>query len=83
MFTRPEKIERSDKNPYLDEINSSMRSYFSFNTQTHNFWPVYEAIKTYYPIGIRYSYPSLYTEYEGNKLSSNAIPIINKFLLQF
>jgi hypothetical protein len=44
-----------------------MKIYFEFNFQTHNFWPIYEAIKTYYPIGLRYSYPSLYTEYEGQK----------------
>jgi len=44
-----------------------MKSYFAFNPQTHNFWPIYEAIKTYYPIGIGYAYPVLYTEYEGQK----------------
>ncbi|HMI02009.1 MAG TPA: hypothetical protein VK541_05975 [Pedobacter sp.] len=44
-----------------------MKSYFAFNPEIYNFWPIYEAIKIYYPIGIRYAYSSLYTEYEGQK----------------
>ena len=30
-----------------------MKTNFSFNPNTHNFWPIYEAIKKYYSIGIQ------------------------------
>ena len=44
-----------------------MKFYFTFNSATHDFWPVYDAIKTYYPIGIQESVSSLYFDYEGQK----------------
>jgi hypothetical protein len=30
-----------------------MKKYFSFNSQRFDFWPVYETIKQYYPLGLR------------------------------
>lgn len=30
-----------------------MHKYFSFNPQRYDFWPVYETIKQYYPLGLR------------------------------
>jgi hypothetical protein len=45
-----------------------MKQYFSFNPHSHDFWPLYEAINIYYPIGIRPCYErDLYYEYEGLK----------------
>ncbi|MVN22444.1 polysaccharide deacetylase family protein [Mucilaginibacter arboris] len=39
---------------------------FSFNSVKYNFWPLYEAIKLYYPIGIPHD-SSLYINYPGIK----------------
>lgn len=45
-----------------------MKQYFSFNPHSHDFWPVYNAIRTYYLLGIRLSHEMhLYYEYEGQK----------------
>ncbi len=40
---------------------------FSFNSSKHNFWPIYEAIQFYYPIGIERSENSIYFKYPGIK----------------
>jgi hypothetical protein len=34
-------------------LYASMNRYFSFNPQRFDFWPVYETIKQYYPLGLR------------------------------
>jgi hypothetical protein len=39
---------------------------FSFNPDRHNFWPIYETIVKYYPIGISKGSP-LYLRYPGTK----------------
>ena len=44
-----------------------MKFNFSFNPETHNFWPVYEAIKQYYPIGLEKNEYSPYYKYSGIK----------------
>lgn len=43
---------------------------FSFNTKTHDFWPIYEAIKKYYPIGIQKGEEDrgIYHKYHGIEL---------------
>ncbi|RZM08242.1 MAG: hypothetical protein EOO88_50530, partial [Pedobacter sp.] len=43
-----------------------MKHYFSFNPDVHDFWPVYSAISSFYPMGIRLDSP-LYHQYEGQK----------------
>lgn len=42
-------------------------NYFSFNPNKHNFWPIYDAIKMYYPIGIKCADQSVYFDYPGIK----------------
>lgn len=42
-----------------------MKFNFSFNPATHNFWPVYDAIKKFYPIGLQRTDCGLYFEYPG------------------
>ncbi len=37
----------------------------SFRTDRYNFWPIYEAIKTYYPLGITQREGGIYYEYSG------------------
>jgi len=44
-----------------------MKQYFWFEPYSYDFWPLYDAIKIYYPVGIRFSQPYLYHEYEGQK----------------
>ncbi len=44
-----------------------MKFYFSFDDETHDCWPIYEAIRTYYPIGLQSYYPSLFWAYPGQK----------------
>ena len=43
-----------------------MKNYFGFDPYAYDFWPIYEAIKTYYPIGVRFE-NFIYREYEGQK----------------
>ncbi len=43
---------------------------FSFHPSKHNFWPIYDAIKMYYPIGIK---RSIYFEYPGIKKLSDLV----------
>ncbi len=49
---------------------------FSFNPSKHNFWPVYDAIQLYYPIGIMRFDRSIYFDYPGLKKLS-AIVVAN------
>lgn len=44
-----------------------MEDNFRFNNKTHNFWAIYESIKTYYPIGIDNNYPGIFFDYWGLK----------------
>lgn len=44
-----------------------MNDNFSFNNKDYNFWPIYESIKTYYPIGIENDYPGIFFDYWGLK----------------
>lgn len=44
-----------------------MKPIFNFNSGRYNFWPVYDAIKEYYPIGLRGASSSVYFEYPGIK----------------
>ncbi|WP_333865182.1 hypothetical protein [Chitinophaga sp.] len=44
-----------------------MKFYFTFDPETHDYWPVYDAIKKYYPVGLRPN-DALYYTYEGRKL---------------
>ncbi|MGY3053707.1 hypothetical protein ACVWYG_001908 [Pedobacter sp. UYEF25] len=44
-----------------------MKFNFMFNPDTHNFWPVYEAIRQYYPIGLEKNEYGLYYKYSGIK----------------
>ncbi len=44
-----------------------MKTVFSFNPKRYNFWPIYEALKEYYPIGIKDTYPGIYYDYPGTK----------------
>lgn len=43
-----------------------MKFNFSFNAHSHNFWPIYEAIKRFYPIGIK-RISNSYFDYPGIK----------------
>ena len=45
----------------------TMKKLFSFNPNRHNFWPIYEAVKAYYPIGLKGAYPGIYYDYPGIK----------------
>jgi hypothetical protein len=38
---------------------------FSFNSSKYNFWPIYETIKKYYPIGISKINSKFYNSYQG------------------
>jgi hypothetical protein len=38
---------------------------FSFNPNKYNFWPIYETIKKYYPLGIIKENKNFYYSYEG------------------
>ena len=38
---------------------------FRFNTDKFDFWPIYEAIKKYYPIGVEID-PEFYRSYSGH-----------------
>jgi hypothetical protein len=38
-----------------------------FHTPSHNFWPIYDAIKKYYPIGLKRTENSIFFEYPGFK----------------
>ncbi len=38
---------------------------FSYRTDRYNFWPIYEAIKTYYPLGIEKREGGVFFEYSG------------------
>lgn len=40
-------------------------NYFSFNSDNYNFWPIYECIQKYYPIGIRKSPTIAFKQYAG------------------
>ena len=40
---------------------------FIFNTNQFDFWPIYESIKRYYPIGINRSHEGMYSDYLGHK----------------
>jgi hypothetical protein len=40
---------------------------FYFNSNKFNFWPVYDAIKKFYPIGIESEEPDLLSQYHGIK----------------
>ena len=42
-----------------------MKSSFSFRTDRYDFWPIYNVIKTYYPLGIRKHEGGVYFEYSG------------------
>ncbi|WP_341835524.1 hypothetical protein WJU16_21845 [Chitinophaga pollutisoli] len=44
-----------------------MKLYFTFYPETHNYWPVYDAIKKFYPIGLHPN-DSLYSTYKGRKM---------------
>ncbi len=48
-------------------MESKNMNNFSFNSSEHNFWPVYDAIKFYYPIGIKRADKSVYFDYPGIK----------------
>ena len=46
-----------------------MKQYFSFNPYSHDFWPIYDAIKTFYPIGLKQQHDmGLHQDYEGHKM---------------
>ncbi|AHF15784.1 hypothetical protein [Niabella soli] len=45
---------------------------FQFNTDKFDFWPVYEAIKKYYPIGVEAA-PKLYHSYPGQIALANIV----------
>ena len=48
--------------------NTFMSENFNFNNELYNFWPIYESIKAYYPIGIDNEYPGgLFFDYWGIK----------------
>lgn len=49
-----------------------MKNYFSFRTDRYDFWPVYDAIKKYYPLGVSKDYDS-YFEYPGLKMLEKLI----------
>ena len=38
---------------------------FSFRTDRYNFWPIYQALKTYYPLGIERREGGIYFKYPG------------------
>lgn len=43
-----------------------MNRYFSFNSDEYDFWPLYNSIKKYYPIGIKKNQQfDIYRKYEG------------------
>jgi hypothetical protein len=44
-----------------------MNLVFNFNPNTHNLWPIYEAITKYYPIGLRRDEQSILFAYPGIK----------------
>lgn len=44
-----------------------MKFHFTFYPETHDYWPVYDAIKKYYPIGL-HPRDSLYSTYKGRQL---------------
>jgi hypothetical protein len=47
---------------------------FSFNTDKHDFWPIYDAIKQFYPIGIQKNDDDgMYVSYPGIKLLETII----------
>ena len=51
---------------------------FSFNPDTHNFWPIYEAIRQYYPIGLERNEYGPYYKYSGiKKLSERVVEAIH------
>lgn len=44
-----------------------MEPIFTFRTDRYDFWPIYEAIKAYYPIGLERTEHSIYFQYPGIK----------------
>ena len=43
-----------------------MNNSFSFNSDVYNFWPLYDSIKKYYPIGIKKNQDlEIYRQYQG------------------
>jgi hypothetical protein len=44
-----------------------MKYIFNFNTNTHNFWPIYNTITKFYPIGLRKDEQSILFDYPGTK----------------
>ncbi|WP_316843888.1 hypothetical protein [Pedobacter psychrodurus] len=56
-----------------------MKNIFNFNTGTHNFWPIYNAVTKFYPIGLRRDENSILFEYPGLKeLENIVVDIIHK-----
>ena len=56
-----------------------MKLVFNFNPDTHHFWPIYEAIIKYYPIGLRRDEQSILFDYPGMKaLSEIVASVIHK-----
>lgn len=50
-----------------------MKHVFNFNPNTHNLWPIYEAIVKYYPIGLRRDEHSILFDYPGLKDLGNIV----------
>ncbi|HEX8607495.1 MAG TPA: hypothetical protein VF679_02515, partial [Pedobacter sp.] len=56
-----------------------MQYIFNFNAQTHNFWPIYNAIVKFYPIGLRRDEQSIFFEYPGVKdLEKIVVDVIHR-----
>jgi hypothetical protein len=55
-----------DHNHWINYIYY-MTQKFSFNSIEYDFWPIYESLREFYPIGIERSYPGIYFEYPGIK----------------
>ncbi|MES2826913.1 MAG: hypothetical protein V4687_02105 [Bacteroidota bacterium] len=43
------------------------QKHLHFNTGVHNFWPIYDAIKKYYPIGLKRTEYAIFFDYPGLK----------------
>jgi hypothetical protein len=56
-----------------------MQYILNFNAQTHNFWPIYNAIVKFYPIGLRRDEESIFFDYPGIKeLEQIVVNVIHK-----
>lgn len=51
-----------------------MKQYFSFNPTCYDYWPIYEAISKYYPLGIDHAtWPEMRRSYPGSKALAQLI----------